>query len=448
MNTNKFYKYFTFSTFIFLLMFGCAEDREPTAPTEIERPKSLSINPAAGDLIVPINSTIQMVFDEPMDVSTFNGHFILKDQNGNVVDGSFSTSDSIVSFTPNSVLQKSTIYYAELKGRIRDANGNSIQVNNEPILDDTTVILSTWFYSAGDYSDNGFYNVYVRDKKDGRIVLINQLDSVVSQMTGLTSPEGLAISEDGNNLVICNTNKNEVILANAQNAIGTDTIDVATNPTACITFGNYTYVISVNGKALTKINLNTKTIENSFTLNFFPGKLAISNDGNTVYTFDQVTRALVLINTFDGTIIKRINGAISNLVLGEIKVDASTGNVYLCDAKGAKIKVTDADGNSVQNYIQFSTGVEPIDIVFNGSEAYVIAGNSIYKIDKSTGTIQDTLVFTTNVKSLCIIPSGDIMYVSLATKLAVIDFKTFYMLNEIDLISTGIATVLSNSKKF
>lgn len=448
MNTNKFYKYFTFSVFIFLLLFGCAEDREPTAPTEIERPKSLSIIPAAGDLVIPINSVIQMVFDEPMDISTFNGHFTLKDQDGNIVEGSFSTSDSIVNFTPNSALQKSTMYYAELKGRIRDANGNSIQVNNEPILDDTTVILSTWFFSAGDYSDNGFYNVYVRDKKDGRIILINELDSVVSQMTGLTSPEGLAISEDGNTLVICNTNKNEVILANAQNGTGTDTIEVAANPTACITFGNYAYIISVNGKGLTKINLTTKTIENSFTLNFFPGKLAISNDGNTVYTFDQVKRDLVLLKTSDGSIIKRLPSVITNLVLGEIKVDAVTGNVYLCDAKGAKIKVTDADGNSVQNYIQFSTGVEPIDIVFNGNEAYSIAGNSVYIMDKSTGTIQDTIVFNTNVKSLCIIPSGDIMYVTLATKLAVINFKTFYLLNEIDLISTGIATVLSNSKKF
>jgi sugar lactone lactonase YvrE len=448
MNTNKFNKYLAFSTLLILLVFGCAEDREPTAPTEIERPKSLSIIPSTGDLIVPLDSKILMVFDEPMDISTFDGHFTLKDMDGNLIAGIFNASDSIVNFIPNTALQKSTIYYAELKGRIRDANGNSIQVNYEPILDDTTIILSTWFYSAGDYSDNGFYNVYVRDKKDGRIILIDELDSVATQLTGLTSPEGLAISEDGNTLVICNTNKNEVILANAENCNPTDTFDVATNPTSCITFNNYAYVLSVNGKALTKINLTTKAIENSFVLNFFPGKLAISTDGNTIYTFDQVKRDLVLLNTTDGSIIKRVASVITNLVLGEIKVDAVTGNVYLCDAKGAKIKVTDSNGNGIQNFVQFASGIEPIDIIFNSSEVYAIAGNSIYRIDKSTGAIQDTISFSTNVKSLCIIPSGDIMYVTLATKIAVIDFKTFYVLNEIDLISTGIATILSNLKKF
>lgn len=448
MDTKKFYKNLLIGLVIILFITGCAEDREPTAPTEIERPKSLSIIPAPGELIVPLNSKIQMVFDEPMNVSTFEGHFTLKDQDGNIIGGVFSSNDSIVNFIPNSPLDKSTIYFAELKGRVRDANGNSIQINNEPVLDDTTIIMSGWFYSAGDYSDNGFYNVYVRDKKDGRIILVSDLDSVITQTTGLNSPEGLAITQDGNTLVVCNTVKNEVIIADAQNGNVTDTISVSQNPVSCLTYDNYAYILSVNGKALTKINLNTKTIENTFSLSFFPGKLAISPDGSTIYTLDQVRRDLVLIKASDGSIIKRVNSVISNLVLGEIRVDAVTGNVFLCDSKGFKIKVTDSDGNNLQNYLQFTTGVEPIDVIFYGNELYAVAGNSIYKVEKPTGSVMDTVSFDTNVKSICIVPSGDIMYATLATKLAVLDFRTFYILNEIDLISTGIATVLSNSKKF
>jgi sugar lactone lactonase YvrE len=434
--------------FLASVFIQCTKDREPTAPTEIQRPKSLAITPVAGDLAIPIDAKIDMVFDEPMDLSTFPGHFTLKDLNGNLIDGSFSPNDSIVLFTPFSPLNKSSFYFTELRGRVRDSHRNSIEFNNEPILDDTTLLLSSWFYTEGDYSSGGYYNIYVRDKKDGRIVFLSNLDSVLNPVTSLSSPEGLALSDDGNHLIISNTSKNEVVIASAVDGSILKTIAVAANPTSCVSLGNYAYIVSVNGRVISKINLSTQALENSIALNFYPGKLAISLDGSTLYTYDQVTRDLVLINSDSGAIIKRVKTVVTSIVVGEIRVDAASGNVYICDSKGRKIKVTDPQGNTVQDYLTFGTGVEPIDIVFYANDAFVLAGNSAYKFEKLSAASLDTLTFSTGVKSLCVVPSGDIIYVTLATNVAMIDYKTSRVLKEIDLISTGINTIISNSKKF
>lgn len=437
------------TTFLILMIFtNCTKDREPTAPTEIQRPKSLAMIPATGELAIPLNSKISMIFDEPMDIATFPGHFFLRDLMGNNIEGTFSSIDSIVLFTPNNSLNKASFYFAELRGRIRDINRNSIQLNNEPVLDDTTLLLSTWFYTEGDYSNGGFYNIYVRDKKDGRIIFLRDLDSITVPITSLNSPDGLTISEDGNFLIISNTNKNEVIIASAQDGNILNKISVPTNPTSCVVSGNYAYIVSVNGKAISRINLSSYTLENSFTLSFFPGKLAVSADGSILYTFDQVTRDLVLINSVNGSVIKRVRNAVTNIVVGEIRVDRLTGNVYICDSKGRKVKVTNFEGNNLQDYISFSTGTEPIDIVFYDDTAFIIAGNSVYKYDKNSATLLNTITFNTGVKSLCIVPGGEILYLTLATTVVIMDNNTARLLKELDLISTGISTIISNSKKF
>ncbi|PJA96195.1 MAG: hypothetical protein CO129_07865, partial [Ignavibacteriales bacterium CG_4_9_14_3_um_filter_34_10] len=180
----KLHKYFIFlfvlTNIILIFITGCTKDREPTAPNEIQRPKSLFITPSAGKLAVSKNEKIKMIFDEQMDLSTFPGHFTLKDLQGNNIDGSFSKDDSTVIFSPFSALSKSSFYFAELRGRVRDVNRNSIELNNEAILNDTTLLLSTWLYTEGDYSNGGFYNVYVRDKKDGQIIFLSNLDSVLN----------------------------------------------------------------------------------------------------------------------------------------------------------------------------------------------------------------------------------------------------------------------------
>ncbi|NCQ18862.1 MAG: hypothetical protein COZ80_02675 [Ignavibacteria bacterium CG_4_8_14_3_um_filter_37_9] len=430
-----------------LIIFSGCKDREPTAPIEINRPKSYGIEPKDGSLIIPVSTDIKMYFTEKMNLSTFNGRFILKDFYGNYVDGGFSSIDSVVIFQPKSPLKKSSIYFAELKGRVRDANNNSIELGNEGVFVDSASIFSTWFYSEGDYSYNGFYNVYLRDRKDGSIRTFSYLDSLVNKTSGFSAPQGIAVSQDGKYILVANTGKNEVQIINTSSFAIEKTITVASVPSSIVCYSVFAYVISEGGKAITKINLSTLSLETKFNLNFFPARLAISNDSTTLFTFDQVKRDLYIINASTGAVKKSFPAAVDKQVIGELRVNPFTGEIFIFDTKGLKIKTTDANGISLQTILTFPASSEPIDAGFTSKYILVAAGKSIYKYDAVSKSAIDTLSFLTNVKSLAPLPSEDVLYVTLATSIVIIDIETMTVLKEIDIASSGIETILPNPKK-
>ncbi|MBP1678441.1 MAG: Bacterial Ig-like domain, partial [Bacteroidetes bacterium] len=87
----------------------CLPDREPTAPVEIARPMVLKIHPEPGSVVVPSTGSIQMVFDDVMDIQSFEGRFFLRDYSGAVVPGTFRGVDTTVLFTPSQALAPSTV---------------------------------------------------------------------------------------------------------------------------------------------------------------------------------------------------------------------------------------------------------------------------------------------------------------------------------------------------
>ena len=435
--------------FIFLTIsiIGCLPNREPTAPTEIQRPQALYIEPEEGKLIVPITTSILMYFSEPMDPSTFNGRFKLYDIDSNFIEGNFIQKDSIIQFIPKTTLKKSTIYYGELRGRVRDVNRNSITKDNNPVWDDTTLLLKNWFYTEGNYSDGGFYDVYLRDKKDGKIISFKRVDSTFYLVENLSAPDGFNVSSDGKYLVIANTTKNQVQVVSTNNGNILANFDVAQNPITVKTFNNFAYILSVNGRAITKINLLTLQIEKVINLNFYPGKLEVSRDQTKLYTLDQSTRDLVIINSENGTIIKRVRSAVTNLVVGEIKFNSAKDKLYVCDSKGRKVKIYDENGNFINDFAVFDVGIEPIDLYFLNNKIHIVAGNSIFFFDEETGNREYLLSYSIPVKSTCIIPSGDLMYVVLTSSVQILDYRTKFLLKTINLNSSGISTILVNPFK-
>ena len=430
-----------------ILFFSCTEDRSPTAPVEIDRPELDGIQPTEGTLIYPVMESLKVVFNEKMNPETFANHFILKDYFGNSAEVELMQQDSVIIFTPKTALQKSTIYFAELRGRVRDANNNSIGIGGEPVLDDTTLLGSTWFYTEGDYSDGGFYPIFLRDKKEGSVRIFNYVDSIVTVSSGFTAPEGMASSEDGQFIVLSNTGKNEVNILNTVTGNSEANFTVPANPSSVVVSGDYAYCICVNGKALCKINIPNKGLEATYPLSFFPGKLAVSDDGSILYTLDQVTRDLYLLNSSDGSIIKKISAVVDKLVSGEIVVDKITGDLFICDSKGYKIKTVDRDGNTVNTVATFPTNIEPAEVAFDNDFYFAASGNSVYKFSRSDNSGVDTIYFDTKAKSFSLIPSNELMYVSLATSIVIIDVKTLTVLKEMDLGSSGIETIISAKVK-
>lgn len=444
---NPFRIYLMFFAISIIFTAGCNDDREPTAPVEINRPQYLGVDPADGQLVVPVTKQIKIRFTKQMNPATFTTHFTVKDIKGNPVDGAFSIQDSIVVFTPAKPLEKSTIYFTGLKGRLRDYHNNSIEQNGDPILNDTTSIYKGWFYTEGDYSSGGYYNAYIRDRKEGTISVFESIENIAKFKDTLSAPQGMAVTEDGNYIIASNSSNNQVVFINAKTKSIEKSIVVNASPANITINGDYAYVISPDSKTFTKIKISSKSIEKAFTLTFFPAKIAVSNDGAILYTFDQQKRDLYLLNTSDGKVIKKITAPVDKIVTGEIRVDKADV-VYLCDSKGLKVKKMDKNGTTITTLFTYSGVTEPVDLAFNCKYLLVAAGKYVFKYDVSSNAPIDTLKFTTNAKSLAINTSNDLLYVVNATAVSVFDITTSLILKELEMNSSGIESVLVNPIKF
>jgi Bacterial Ig-like domain len=433
-----------FSSFNFT---GCIDSRAPSEPIEIDRPTSLGISPIEGTLAFPRDGKITMSFDEKMNISSFEGSFLLSDYDSNIVSGSFSEQDTAVFFTPLNKLEKSSIYYSSLRGGVRDANNNTIEFNGEATFSDTIEIDNAWFYTEGDYSDGGFYNVYLRDRRQGKIYTFEQLSQLGNEVSSLSAPEGFALSNDNNFMVISNTSKHEILIVNLNNYEIEATFPVADNPSSIVVKDNIAYIISINGRQITKIDLSSLSIVAQDNLGFYPGKLAISSDGTILYTFDQQTLDLVLLNTSNSQIIKRVSNSITGGVGGEITFDAISNQLFICDTNGKVINVIDKDGNQLNEFLSVPDGSKPIQFVTNDTDALLAADNILYKIDRESSGIISQKSFSGNIKSIVIIPSGEIAYLTLNTTVALVDIRTFIIIKEISIGVSGLEGLLSGSIK-
>jgi YVTN family beta-propeller protein len=430
---------------------GCLPEREPTAPVEIQRPEPKSIEPAAASLVVPRTTSVTMRFDDRMDPASFTGRFVLRPLFGMPATGELRVQDTVVTFLPTLPLESGTVYEASLRGSVRDANGNTLQMNSVPVLDDTTLILSTWFYTEGDYSSGGYHRVYLRDRKEGNVRVYGTLDSLETTVGGFTAPEAMALSPDGSLLFLSNTGADRVDVVNTATNTPAGQITVPDYPSSMAVSGGSLWVICINARRLVRIDIAARTVSSNLPLTFFPGRLAVSPDGQTLYTIDQTSRDLVLLRASDGGVIKRLANAVTQIVVGELIVHPVTGDVYVCNTRGPNIRRTDGAAGSFQTLHSYGTGWEPATLVFDpagNSEYCVAAGRSVIKYAAGSDTPVDTVSFAGSVKSLTVIPTGELLYLTSNVSVVIVDVRTLTVLEEIQLASSGIEGLLSSPQKF
>ena len=406
------------------------------------------MSPNIGKLAFPLSGVISMEFDEAMDLESFDGHLLITDNESNLLNGTFSKDGSIIHFTPSIHFSKSTIYNVSLRGGIKDENRNTLQVAGEAIFSDTIEIANTWFYSEGDYSNGGFYNVYLRDRKQGKIYTFKNLVELGTEISSLTAPDGMTISSDGKKMLISNTTKNEVKIVNLDTYENLATLSLAQTPTNIVVYNNLAYVISVNGKKITTINTDNLSIAALNDLTFFPGKLAISGDGEVLYTFDQVTLDLVLLNASNFQIIKRISKSITGGISGELTFNSGSSNLFICDSRGKTVRTLDKQGNNLTNYFSPPNGSEPVQIINENNSMILASGKTLYRLGFENTEIKNEIAFSSNIKSIAILPSGDLVYVTLNSSVLVLDVKTFIILREIDLGVTGLESIIASPIRF
>jgi len=118
-------KLLTTFAFAFVLLFsGCAEDDF----VEIDGvcPLVISTIPENLETEVPIDQVISATFNEKMDPSTMAASFNVAD-NGTLIDGTVTYTDSTATFTPSSLLDYDTEYTGTIKTTAKDLRGNALQ---------------------------------------------------------------------------------------------------------------------------------------------------------------------------------------------------------------------------------------------------------------------------------------------------------------------------------
>lgn len=108
---------------------SCGGESSPTAPIVINPPlialSVLSTGPAPGASGVPVTSGFSVKFSAPINPATVAGAFTLHD-GSNLVPGTVSAADSIVTFTPMVTLRASRSYTATVTTAIRDVEGHAL----------------------------------------------------------------------------------------------------------------------------------------------------------------------------------------------------------------------------------------------------------------------------------------------------------------------------------
>lgn len=79
-------------------------------------PALMSVEPEAGSGSVPLDTSIQLTFNQSMDPVNVEGHFTLQSSTGEFIPGSFEwqDNDTVLIFTPDQLLSRNRIYTVQL----------------------------------------------------------------------------------------------------------------------------------------------------------------------------------------------------------------------------------------------------------------------------------------------------------------------------------------------
>jgi hypothetical protein len=120
---------------------------------DVTAPTVLTHTPLSGEISIPLNSVIVIIFNEPIKAATITPEtIIVTASSGEVVTGALVSSDAKVTFTPGSVLIQNTVYTVTVNSGVTDLAGNplaapfgwSFTTSITPVLDTTspTVVLN------------------------------------------------------------------------------------------------------------------------------------------------------------------------------------------------------------------------------------------------------------------------------------------------------------------
>ena len=403
-----------------LIVSSCIPDRMPTAPEEIERPVFAQIEIGESNLAVPLNNQIKMYFNEAMDLNSFPANVIVESVSGKV-DGSFSygEADTIVIYTPLTNYNPAEYYLFSLKGGVRDINGNSMSSPNEE-----DVPLTGWFFTSGEYSNNGFPLAFIRDKSNRNMVYkVGELNVFLDSLF-LPTPEdyqtsALEVEKNSDKLFIVNLKLTDglVTIVDPVNFSIIKELTVGLGPTN-IEFSNEKgYVTNSSAKSFSVIDLNSLTTETTFIFpdDFRPKDVAYSSLNNKLYFYNTVNSDLKIVNAGDFNDSHIVPSGLSTKPT-DIEITKSGNLIYILGTNSSVMSVFNLES---ETSTIFDFGYQYLTDGIMGTNFYYVAyyrgtgGNDIggiLKVDINSNTISGHLEWEYQVDQLKLTSAEELLY--------------------------------------
>ncbi len=419
-----------------LILNSCLPDRMPTAPVEIERPVFVQIGLEPSNLVFPLNNQIRFYFNEAMDLNSFASNTIVESASGRI-DGTFSygESDTIVVYTPRDNYNPAEYYSVTIKGGVKDIHGNSMV---SPVDED--IPITGWFFTGGEYSNNGFPLGFIRDKSNRNMIykvgqLNTFLDSLLLPGSEDYQTSALEVEKNSDKLFIVNLKltDGQVTVVDPNNFTLIKEIPVGLGPTNIEFSNSKGYVTNASAKSFSVIDLASLTTETTYIFpdDFRPKDVCFSSLKNLLYFYNTVNTDLKIVNADDFTD-AHIVASGQTTKPTDIEIAKNGRYLYLLGTNSSLLSVFDSETETPQSidlgYQYLTDGTMGTDYFyvayFRGTGGENIGG--VLKIDVNSNSVISKLEWEYQVDQLKLTSAEELLYAvtPIDSTIQVIETKT------------------------
>ena len=432
-------------------MQGCLPDRMAPKPIEMNRPEFVAFNGSdSSGLNISLDHNIFMHFNESMEPSSFKNNFILESVSGQI-NGSFKISDTssnVVVFIPGTNMNPAEKYLISIFGGVRDKNGNSMV---SPVEED--VPQTNWFFTTGEYADNGFPYIFVTDRVDGgKIYQVGEINKFLDSDTVAEASSEMRISPDGTKLFISNRlSAGTVSIVDPSNLNSTN-ISVGTGPDHLYVTTTKAFVVNASEATVSVIDIASQTVENTFgfTDNFRPADIVVNSTDKKIYISSGLNSDYDRIRVVDENNVGTwydITGVLPERKTKDVEISPDGKYLFLADERTNLIIIdTSADtvlNSIVTDYVRNEDGLAL-------SDAYYLSttGGALYKINYNTFDVESVLEFDGTITTLSATAAEEMLYVVSPTDsmVKIIETSTFTEISKVKVPGSlkNIAVSISN----
>ncbi|NIT57492.1 MAG: hypothetical protein GWN00_15060, partial [Aliifodinibius sp.] len=235
-----------------------------------------------------------MTFNEPMTLSTFSDNFIVSSMHG-TIPGSFRQQDSLVTFTPIEDMRPATFYEATVLGGVSDQNGNSLTLDAE-------WNATIWFFTAGQYSEDGFPHIFIADRSFDKLYLIGNFNEFINESSEVIQPRGMEFTPDGQSLLVVSRQlEGKLAVIDPATFTKIAEIDVGVGPQDIAISQEKIFVVNLSDKTISVLSYPgySLLVTISFTDGYSPKNIAYNPQNNHIYVSSNALNNPGLIKVID-----------------------------------------------------------------------------------------------------------------------------------------------------